>query len=129
MSMNSRFLTVGLVAALVGVAAAADDATQTIKAGASSFKAPATWKKETPKSAMRKAQIKVAPAEGDDEPAELVVTAFPGGAGGRRGQHQALGEASSLTPTRRPPRPRSRRRRGSTSTSPGSRSPAATSPR
>ena len=81
MSKFHRFLTVGLVAALVGVAVAADDTPQTIKAGALSFKAPGTWKKETPKSAMRQAQMKVEPATGDDEPAELVVFAFPNGAG------------------------------------------------
>ncbi len=82
MIITSRFLTVGLVAALVGAAAAADDATQAVKAGALSFKAPAAWKAETPSNQMRKAQMKVAPAAGDEEPAELVVTAFPGGAGG-----------------------------------------------
>ena len=80
--MIHRVLTVGLVAALVGVSVAAEDETQTIKAGALSFKAPGTWKKETPKSSMRQAQMKIDPAAGDDEPAELVVTAFPGGAGG-----------------------------------------------
>ena len=82
MSMMSRTLSVGLVAAIVGVVAAADDAPQTIKAGDLSFKAPATWKKEPPKNAVRKAQMKIEPTDGDDEPAELVVTAFPGGAGG-----------------------------------------------
>lgn len=82
MSMTQRFLTVGLVAAFIGVSVGADDSTQSIKAGALSFKAPGTWKKETPKSAMRQAQMKVAAVAGDDEPAELVVFAFPNGAGG-----------------------------------------------
>ncbi len=82
MSMIHRTLTVGLVAALVGVAVAADDEdTQTVKADALSFKAPATWKKETPKSSMRKAQMKVEPVKGDDDPAELTVFVFPNGAG------------------------------------------------
>ena len=80
-SLIHRALTVGLVAALVGVSVAAEDETQTIKAGALSFKAPSAWKKETPKSAMRQAQMKIEPAAGDDEPAELVVFAFPNGAG------------------------------------------------
>ena len=40
MSMMSRTLTVGLVATIVGALAAADDAPQSIKAGALSFKAP-----------------------------------------------------------------------------------------
>lgn len=82
MSMIHRTLTVGLIAALVGVAVAADDKeTQTVKADALSFKAPATWKKETPKSSMRKAQMKVEPVKGDDDPAELTVFVFPNGAG------------------------------------------------
>jgi hypothetical protein len=81
MSMIHRSLTVGLVAALVGVAVGADEKTQTIKAEDLSFKTPVSWKKETPKSSMRKAQMKVAPSKGDDEPAELVVFAFPNGAG------------------------------------------------
>ena len=81
MSMIHRSLTVGLVAALVGVALAEDEKTQTVKAGDLSFKAPASWKKDTPKSQMRKAQLKVAPVKGDDEPAELVVFVFPTAAG------------------------------------------------
>ena len=81
MNKIHRFLTVGLVAALVGVAVAADDAPQTIKADDLSFKAPADWKAETPKSKMRKAQMKIEPIKGDDEAAELVVFVFPNGAG------------------------------------------------
>jgi hypothetical protein len=82
MSMIHRFATVGLVAALVGVAVAADDAPKTIKSGALSFQVPAAWKTEKPKTSMRAAQLKIEPAKGDEEAAELVVTAFPGGAGG-----------------------------------------------
>jgi hypothetical protein len=81
MRMIHRFLSVGLVAGLFGVAVAADETPQTVKAGDLSFKAPAEWKKETPKSAMRQAQMRIEPAKGDDEPAELVVFAFPNGAG------------------------------------------------
>jgi hypothetical protein len=79
--MIHRSLTVGLIAALVGVAVAADEKTQTVKTGDLSFKAPASWKKDTPKSPMRKAQMKLAPVKGDDEPAELVVFVFPTSAG------------------------------------------------
>jgi hypothetical protein len=86
MSLFHRSLTVGLVAAFVGVVVAQEkdakeEKTQTIEAGDLSFKAPEGWKKETPKSAMRKAQIKIEPVKGDDEPAELLVFAFPSGAG------------------------------------------------
>ncbi len=64
------------------VAIAAEDKTQEIKAGALKFKAPAAWKSEKPKSVMRAATLKAGPADGDKEPAELVVFVFPGGAGG-----------------------------------------------
>jgi hypothetical protein len=82
MSMIHRTLTVGLVAALVGVVVAADEPPKTIKADDLSFKVPAEWKKETPKSSMRKAQLRVEPVKGDDEPAELTLFVFAGGAGG-----------------------------------------------
>jgi hypothetical protein len=81
MSMIHRSLIVGLVAALVGVAVAADEPPKTIKANDLSFKVPASWKKETPKNSMRLAQLKVEPSKGDEDPAELVVTSFPGGGG------------------------------------------------
>jgi hypothetical protein len=81
MRMMTRTLTVGLVATIVGAVVAADDAPQTIKAGDLSFRVPATWKQERPSTTMRKAQIRIDPAAGDSEPAELVVFAFPNGAG------------------------------------------------
>ncbi len=81
MTRIHRSLTVGLVAALMGVAVAADEPTQSVKAGALDFKAPATWKKETPKSSMRQAQMKIPAASADGDPAELLVFAFPNGAG------------------------------------------------
>ncbi len=73
-------------AILAGVAAlalalGADDAKKTIEAGGLSFKAPESWKTVPLKSAMRKAQLKVDPIEGEDFPAMLVVYVFPGGAG------------------------------------------------
>src|SRR4051812_16083298 len=81
MSMMTRTLTVGLVASIVGAVVAAEDAPQTIKAGDLTFKAPAAWKKEQPKSNMRAAQVRIEPTKGDEDPAELVVFAFPNGAG------------------------------------------------
>ena len=62
--------------------ALADDKTQTVDAGGLTFEAPAAWKSSKPESSMRRAQLKVAPAEGDADGAELIVFAFPGGAGG-----------------------------------------------
>jgi hypothetical protein len=67
----------GLVVALVG----ADKPTKTIDAGGLTFKVPDSWKSSPPSSQMRRAEIKVDPIKGDDFAAELVVFAFPGGAG------------------------------------------------
>lgn len=72
-------LTAGLAA--VALLLGADDPKQTIEARGLTFQAPASWKKSTPSSQMRAAQLKVDPVEGDDFPAELVVFVFPGGAG------------------------------------------------
>ena len=78
---STRFGLAALMAVGVMAVVGADDATQTIKAGEMAFKVPSAWKKERPKSSMRQAQLKVEPAEGDKEPAELVLFAFPNGAG------------------------------------------------
>lgn len=71
-------LAVGAV--LIG--AGADDGVKKHVAGELTFEAPASFKSETPKSAMRKAQFKLAPVEGDKESAELVVTMLGNGGGG-----------------------------------------------
>jgi hypothetical protein len=73
--MTSATLILGLL--LV----AADDAKQTIDARGMKFEAPKSWKSETPEKQTRRAQLKVDPLEGDEYPAELIVFAFPGGAG------------------------------------------------
>src|SRR5689334_19308720 len=70
-----------LTLALVLTGLGADRPTQTVDAGGLTFEAPASWKSSRPTSAMRKAQLKVEPVKGDEDPAELVVFAFPGGAG------------------------------------------------
>lgn len=57
------------------------DGPREIDAGGLTFKVPAEWKSATPSSSMRRAQLKVEPIAGDEYPAELVVFAFPGGAG------------------------------------------------
>src|SRR3954447_12009615 len=76
----SRYLACGaLVAALCAVGA--DAPPQTIDAGGLTFQAPGSWKSSRPINTMRRAQLTVAPAEGDADPAELVVFAFPGGGG------------------------------------------------
>lgn len=62
-------------------AAAADDASKTVEAGGMKFQAPESWKAIPSRSQMRKAQLQVEPAKGDDFPALLVVYVFPGGAG------------------------------------------------
>jgi hypothetical protein len=67
--------------AVISLFSGADDATQTVDAKGMKFEAPASWKASPPTSRMRRAQLKVAPIEGDDYPAEMVVFAFPGGSG------------------------------------------------
>jgi hypothetical protein len=76
-----RYAAAPAVALAVLVLAGADDATKPARAGEVSYKVPASWKSETPKSSMRKGQFKIGPAEGDTDPAELLVFQFPNGAG------------------------------------------------
>jgi hypothetical protein len=71
----------GLAALLTVAALGADDKTQTVDGQGISFQAPAAWKQEAPQSEMRRAQLKIEPAKGDEHPAELILFAFPGGAG------------------------------------------------
>ncbi len=67
--------------AIATLAIAADDAKKVIDAKGMIFEAPSSWKSSPPATGMRVAQLSVVPQEGDDYPAELVVTAFAGGAG------------------------------------------------
>jgi hypothetical protein len=76
-----RFGLGAIAVVLGGLGLGADAPTQTIDAGGLTFQVPTAWKSSPPTSTMRRAELKVAPAEGDTEPAELVVFAFPGGAG------------------------------------------------
>src|SRR5262249_52161058 len=80
-SLRRHAPPVGGLLALVLLAAGADGPKQTIEARGLSFQAPASWKSSPPTTQMRLAQLKVDPIEGDDYPAEVVVFAFPGGAG------------------------------------------------
>ncbi len=59
----------------------ADEPRRKVDAGGLSFEVPAAWKSSPPTSPMRRAEIKVDPVEPDKTAAELVVFAFPGGAG------------------------------------------------
>jgi hypothetical protein len=69
------------LAAVALLVVGADDPKQTIDAGGLKFEAPKAWKLGPPPGGMRRAELKVAPIEGDEYPAELVVFAFGGGAG------------------------------------------------
>ncbi len=82
-SKKSRIgaIALGAIAAVV-VGIGADAPPQTVDAGGLTFQVPATWKASKPSNSMRRAQLKIDAVKGDEEPAELVVTAFPGGAGG-----------------------------------------------
>lgn len=85
MWITHRF-RVGFTLALlvVGVASSAraqDAKTRSVDAGGLVFQAPAAWKSTPPQSQMRRAQLEIEPAAGDKDKAELIVFAFPGGAG------------------------------------------------
>jgi hypothetical protein len=81
-SKNKRVVAAGFVGLAVAILLpGADEPKQTIDARGLTFDAPSNWKSSLPSSQMRRAQLKVEPLEGDDYPAELVVFAFPGGAG------------------------------------------------
>jgi hypothetical protein len=77
-----RATALGGLFVLLAASVGADGPLQTVDAGGVTFQAPSAWKKLTPRSQMRRAQLEVAPVKGDDDPAELIVFAFPGGAGG-----------------------------------------------
>jgi hypothetical protein len=75
---------IGLCLTVVPALAAQDskpEETQTVKAGDLTFEVPSSWKVNRPSSQMRLTEIAVPPVEGDEKPAELVLFAFPGGAG------------------------------------------------
>jgi len=76
---GSRCLMLGVLGLSIAVCGADDP--RTIDAGGLTFKVPAEWKSAPPSSSMRRAQLNVEPLEGDEYSAELVVFAFPGGAG------------------------------------------------
>ncbi|MHB1558716.1 MAG: hypothetical protein ACYC61_14755 [Isosphaeraceae bacterium] len=69
------------LAALAFFSIGADDTRQTVDARGLTFEAPKAWKSSTPANQMRRAQLQADPIEGDAYPAELIVFAFPGGAG------------------------------------------------
>ncbi len=87
-SLVVLFATATLVAAVPLSGRAQDPApapagkTQKLSAEGISFEVPASWKSAKPTNEMRKAQLKVAPVDGDREPAELVLFVFPNAAGG-----------------------------------------------
>jgi hypothetical protein len=76
-----RIHILALATTLLALAALGAVEEQSIEVDGLSFKAPSCWKKTPPTSQMRKAQLTIEPAKGDDEPAELVLFVFPGGAG------------------------------------------------
>ncbi len=59
----------------------ADEPKQKIDAKGLTFEVPKSWKSSTPTKSSRRAELKVEAIEGDDYPAELIVSAFPGAAG------------------------------------------------
>jgi hypothetical protein len=69
------------MAAVALLIVGADEPKQTVDAKGLTFDAPKSWNSTPPTSQMRRAQLTVDPIAGDDYPAELIVFAFPGGAG------------------------------------------------
>ncbi len=63
-------------------AVSAAEKTEDVKIKGITLAVPAGWKQEEPSNRLRLAQFKVNPAEGDKEPAELVISSFDGGGGG-----------------------------------------------
>lgn len=83
-SILGTIASMGLLLASVPALQAQDakaEETQTVKAGGLSFEVPADWKVNQPRSQMRLLEIAVPPVEGDEKSGELVLFAFPGGAG------------------------------------------------
>jgi len=60
---------------------AAQEKKQSVNGGGISFDVPGNWKSSKPASSMRRAQLAIPKAAGDKEDGELVLFAFPGGAG------------------------------------------------
>jgi hypothetical protein len=75
-----RVLAALFALGFMSVATAADD--NVVEIDGLKSKAPAAWKREEVKTTMRKAQFRIAKAEGDPEDAELVITYFGKGGGG-----------------------------------------------
>jgi gluconolactonase len=100
---KSASIGVFAFAAAVGLVCAAEK-TEEVKIKGVMLAVPSDWKQEEPSNRLRLAQFKVNPAEGDKEPAELVVSSFDGGGGGvdpnlKRwiGQFEANGRQSKTT--------------------------------
>lgn len=74
-------LAMALLTALAGGLGAQEAKKQTLTARGMTLEVPSTWKKVTPQSSMRVLELRFGPAEGDKDEAELVLFAFPGGAG------------------------------------------------
>lgn len=83
--MHRRTFLAALMAAAAPAAPSAfaepQEKTQTINGGGITFEVPAGWKSSRPSSSMRRAQLAIPPAAGDKEAGEVVLFAFPGGAG------------------------------------------------
>lgn len=58
------------------------DEAKPVKIEGITLKVPASWKQEPPSNKLRAGQFKIGPAEGDAEPAELVISFFKGDGGG-----------------------------------------------
>lgn len=82
--LSGLFAASGLALTVAAAALAAlEEKSKAIEGRGVRFEVPASWKSETvPGQGFRVAQVKLDPAEGDREPAELIVYVFNGDGGG-----------------------------------------------
>lgn len=106
--LNIRLIAIptllGLCLTLFGTGASADEKTTEVKIKAIKLTVPKGWKQKPPSNRLRLAQFDVPQAEGDKEPAEIVVYSFGGGGGGNDaniarwiGQFAADGRKAAVT--------------------------------
>ena len=79
---SASLLAFALTGAWSSPAISAAEKTEEVKIKGITLAVPADWKQEKAANSLRLAQFKIGPAEGDKEPAELVVSSFDGGGGG-----------------------------------------------
>lgn len=102
MIRKTALLIAALAVSVIGVSA---EETKSIKLEGITLKAPESWKQQPPANRLRLAQFAIPAAEGDKEPAELVISFFRGDGGGvdpnlKRWNDQFTAEGRKITITK-----------------------------